>query len=264
MHTDTFSQLQMLSFAKNGTDIKYLVDDLDSFTTSIQAIIPLLDLLSSTVFFVKNTQAQYMAVNQTLKTRLDVSDDEQIIGKTPAQMFGDKQGGEYMVQDLKVLEGSPIVDRLELHTYPSGKLGWCITHKIPIYNKANEVIAMVGVSIDIDKDNSYQLKKHEKLAVVIRYMQDNAEHKIAISELADMAGLSISRLERLFRSVLNLSPQQMLQKIRLEKAIKLLQTPNESVIEIAIQCGYADHSAFSRQFKQLTGLSPSDFRKRMM
>ena len=254
----------MLIFNKNAGGIKYLVDDLDGFTTSIQAIIPLLDLLSSTVFFVKNTQAQYVVVNQTLKTRLDVSNDRQIIGRTPAEMFGDKQGGEYMLQDLKVLEGMPIVDKLELHTYPSGKLGWCVTHKIPIYNKANEVIAMVGVSIDIGNDDSYQLKNHEKLAVIINYMQDNAEYKIATSELANMVGLSVSRLERLFRSVLNLSPQQMLQKIRLEKAIKLLKTPNKSVIEIAIQCGYADHSAFSRQFKQLTGLSPSDFRKRMM
>ncbi|WP_080947469.1 AraC family transcriptional regulator [Moraxella bovoculi] len=264
MHTYALPQLQILGFNKNSADIQYLVNDFDSFITSIQAIIPLLDLLSSTVFFIKNTQAQYMAVNQTLKTRLDVNNDAQIIGRTPTEMFGDKQGREYMIQDLKVLEGSPIVDRLELHTYPSGKLGWCITHKIPIYNKTNEIIAIVGVSIDIDKDNSYKLKAHEKLAVIINYMQDNAEHKITINKLATIAGLSISGLERLFRSVLNLSPQQMLQKIRLEKAVKLLQNPNESVIEIAIQCGYTDHSAFSRQFKQLTGLSPSDFRKRMI
>lgn len=262
MHTETSSKLQMLSFDKQKTNIQ--VDHFDSFITSIQAIIPLLDLLTSTVFFVKNTQAQYIAVNQTLKTRLGICHDNQIAGKTPVEMFGAKQGGEYMMQDLKTLEGVPIVDKLELHTYPSGRLGWCITHKTPIYDKANKVIAMIGFSIDVDRDNSYKLKNHEKLAAAIKYMQDNIEYRITIGEIAAKSGISISRLERLFRSVLNLSPQQMLQKIRLEKAIKLLKNPNKSVIEIAIQCGYADHSAFSRQFKHLTGLSPSDFRKSVL
>lgn len=263
MHNDTLSQLHLLHLDKSKADGRYTVVNLDGFIASIWAIVPILDLLSSTVFFVKNTQAQYMIVNKTLKVRLDIEHDSQIIGKTPAQMFGDKQGGEYMAQDLKVLEGVSIVDRLELHTYPSGKLGWCMTHKFPIYNHNNQVVAMVGVSIDIDKDNGHQLKNHEKLAIAINYMKDHAEHKITIGELAKQTGLSISRLERLFRSVLQLSPQQMLQKIRLEKAIDLLKNPKQSVVEIALQCGYADHSAFSRQFKQLTGLSPSDFRKRL-
>ena len=51
----------------------------------------------------------------------------------------------------------------------------------------------------------------------------------------------------------------MIHKVRLEKATELLagDTP---ITDIALQCGYTDHSAFSRQFKAMTGSTPRDFR----
>ncbi|WP_278932496.1 helix-turn-helix domain-containing protein, partial [Moraxella osloensis] len=90
------------------------------------------------------------------------------------------------------------------------------------------------------------------------------EQKITVADLAKYIDLSVSQLERLFKSVLNLSPTQMLQKIRLEYAIQLLNNTNLSIIEIAVRCGYSDHSAFTRQFKHMTNLTPSAFRKEIV
>lgn len=57
-----------------------------------------------------------------------------------------------------------------------------------------------------------------------------------------------------------MTPMQYIQKVRLENAITLLKQ-DLSITEISLLCGYSDHSAFSRQFKQLTGLSPSQFKE---
>lgn len=246
-----------------NTQTKQHAASLPQLVAHMSLLMPLFDTIATVVFFIKDNKARYVLVNQTLKQRLAIHHDEDILGRTSEELFGSHQGKEYLIQDFKVLQGNPISDKLELHLYPSGRLGWCITHKIPIYSLTGDILAMAGVSMDIDKDSSHLLRHHEKLAVVVAYIQDNLEQKLSVADLAKQAGLSISRLERLFKSVLHLSPLQMIQKIRLEHAITLLKDSSLSIVQIAGQCGYSDHSAFSRQFKQLTGQSPKDFRERI-
>lgn len=120
---------------------------------------------------------------------------------------------------------------------------------------------MVGISVDIDEDNERILRKHARLAEVAQFVRGNLDQKINIAELAELAHLSLSQLERTFKAVLNMSPLQFVQKLRLEYAVKLLASHEVSVTQISLNCGYSDHSAFSRQFKQFTGLSPSQFRQ---
>jgi AraC-like DNA-binding protein len=49
--------------------------------------------------------------------------------------------------------------------------------------------------------------------------------------------------------------------VRIEAAIRLLLERERSIADIAYACGYADHSAFSRQFKAVVGISPTDYRR---
>jgi AraC-like DNA-binding protein len=80
-----------------------------------------------------------------------------------------------------------------------------------------------------------------------------------IAELARDAGLSMAQLERLIVQLYRLTPRQLLARARLDAALALLAGPS-SVADIAHACGYADHSAFTRQFKRSTGLSPREYR----
>ncbi|WP_261863336.1 helix-turn-helix domain-containing protein [Psychrobacter sp. JCM 18900] len=133
--------------------------------------------------------------------------------------------------------------------------------KIPVYDVKNHIVAMVGISVDIDEDNERILRKHARLASVDQYVRDNLDQKINIGQLAKLANLSQSQLERTFKAVLNMSPIQFVQKMRLEHAIRLLANHKLTVTQVSLNCGYGDHSAFSRQFKQFTGMSPVNFRK---
>ncbi|MNR53209.1 Melibiose operon regulatory protein [compost metagenome] len=70
----------------------------------------------------------------------------------------------------------------------------------------------------------------------------------------------MAQLERHCKRVFQLTPRQMIHKARLEEASRLLLETEQPITEIALRCGYTDHSAFSRQFRALTGLSPSQYR----
>ncbi|MCF7521227.1 AraC family transcriptional regulator [Neisseria sp. ZJ106] len=231
------------------------------FIRHIEILMPLFDSMNHVVFFIKNPQAQYILVNQTLLERSGFSSKQDLIGLTPGEIFSGQQGLEYTLQDLKVLAGKVIENKLELHNYRSGQLGWCMTHKIPIYDSAGNIAAMAGVSIDLAPDDSHQLRRHKKLAAAVDCIREHLDQKLSVALIAQHTGISVSRLERLFKSVLQITPLQMIQKMRLEAALNLLKDTQHPIVEIAVMCGYADHSAFSRQFKQLTGVSPLTFRK---
>lgn len=240
----------------------YYPESREAFISNVSLLLPLLDTLKNVVFFVKDEQARYQLANKTLLKRCKLNQHKDIVGFTTEQVFSHPQSKDYILQDMKVLrEGQSIIDNLELHSYASGQLGWCITNKLPIYDSRQQIVAMVGISVDIDEDNERILRKHARLAEVAQFVRLNLDQKINITELAERAHLSLSQLERTFKAVLNMSPLQFVQKLRLEYAVKLLAMPEMSVTQISLNCGYSDHSAFSRQFKQFTGLSPSQFRQ---
>jgi AraC-like DNA-binding protein len=83
---------------------------------------------------------------------------------------------------------------------------------------------------------------------------------VRMQALADLAGLSLSQLERQFRRVFHLTPQQWLTRLRIEAAMQQLQG-EDTIAAIGQSCGFSDQSAFSRQFKAMVGLTPRDYRR---
>jgi len=80
-----------------------------------------------------------------------------------------------------------------------------------------------------------------------------------VAKLAELAGVSVAQLERHFRRVFQLTPQQVQTKLRIEAAMRLLRG-DQSVAAIGLACGFADQSAFARQFKATVGMTPRDYR----
>src|SRR5262245_13548975 len=79
----------------------------------------LFDQTPDIVFFVKDRQARYVVVNETLVARCGLRHKSEMLGKTAAEVFPAPLGAGYVAQDLLVLEtGVPIRNRLELHIYP--------------------------------------------------------------------------------------------------------------------------------------------------
>ncbi|WP_282077177.1 GlxA family transcriptional regulator [Epibacterium ulvae] len=91
--------------------------------------------------------------------------------------------------------------------------------------------------------------RHPKLSVVIQKMEANIEEPISPSILAQDVGMSTRQLERLFRRYLNRSPKRYYMELRLQKARNLLMQTDLSVINVALACGFASPSHFSKCYR---------------
>ncbi|MCB1341524.1 MAG: GlxA family transcriptional regulator [Pseudooceanicola sp.] len=91
--------------------------------------------------------------------------------------------------------------------------------------------------------------RHPKLSQVIQMMETNIEEPISPATLAKDVGMSTRQLERLFRRYLNRSPKRYYMELRLQKARNLLMQTDMSVINVALACGFASPSHFSKCYR---------------
>jgi transcriptional regulator GlxA family with amidase domain len=98
--------------------------------------------------------------------------------------------------------------------------------------------------------------RHPKLATVIARMESHIEDPVSPVLLAQDVGMSTRQLERLFRRYLNRSPKRYYMELRLAKARNLLMQTDMSVINVALACGFASPSHFSKCYRALYKTTP--------
>jgi len=221
----------------------------------------LFDCLADVVYFVKNERAQYVVVNRTLAERLGVSDREAVLGRTAEEVFPQPLGRAYREQDENLLRtGKPVSDQLELHLYPSGRTGWCMTNKFPL-RSGGKLVGLVGISHDLLEPGE-SADGYRSVADAVRYAQAHLDQRLVLENLASVANLSVYQFDRRIRRLFRLTAGQLLHKLRMDEAIRRLADTDDQILNIALACGYTDPSAFARQFKLTTGLSPRRYRLR--
>ena len=99
------------------------------------------------------------------------------------------------------------------------------------------------------------------LQAAIDYVQANLETKIGLKDLAQTAEISSSHFLRLFKQSTGITPYQYITQQRIELAKSLLKQKQLPIIEIAISCGFASQSSFSKTFCRVVGVTPNAYRK---
>jgi AraC family transcriptional regulator len=82
-----------------------------------------------------------------------------------------------------------------------------------------------------------------------------------LDTLAAESGYSRSHFLRTFRAAMGCSPHQWLTRLRVERAKTILREKSVSLIDIALDCGFSSHSHFSNTFRQIAGVTPSEYRR---
>ena len=101
------------------------------------------------------------------------------------------------------------------------------------------------------------------LEKINRYIGSHLSEAPTIATLAEALGYSTSHIRTVFRNQLGVSLGRYIRESRLSEAAKRLQSGEESISDIAQQCGFESHHAFSRAFKNAYGLPPKAYGKRL-
>ncbi len=111
---------------------------------------------------------------------------------------------------------------------------------------------------------STRLEIYNRINMSKEYIHDNIELNFKVSDVARIVFMSEYSFIRQFKEVFHLSPYQYILYHKIEKAKILLKNKNLLTSEIAIQIGFADISTFGKCFRRQTGMTPTQFRQKVL
>ncbi|QSQ11199.1 AraC family transcriptional regulator [Myxococcus landrumensis] len=221
----------------------------------------LFDRVPDIVFSVKDIQGRYVCISEACAERCGLKNKAAAVGRTAHELFPQHMADRYVRQDEKVFRtGRALVDNLDLTLFNNRKPGWCLTSKVPLFNASGEVMGLACLSKDVHEPGRAGLVD-ERFAATIDHIQAHYGERLRIDALARRAGMSAAQFERRMRRIFQLSAGQFIMKTRIDAAAERLVEDAQPIAAIALAVGFCDQSALSRQFKQVTGLSPRQYRQ---
>lgn len=219
----------------------------------------LFDAVPDVLFFVKDRDRRYTHANITIVHRLGLAARDEVIGKRAEDVYPGGLSGAYARQDLLVLSGETIDNLLELQLFPNCEPGWCLTSKRPLLENG-KITGLIGISRDLDLGQSNSRGSiYERVNSALTYLNRHYAENVRMRTLMEITGFSLSKLERAFQRIFQMTPQQVLAKLRVQMAMHYLKGAG-TIASISQACGFTDHSAFTRQFKTVVGISPREYR----
>lgn len=206
---------------------------------------------------VKERDGQYVYANAGFCHRLGMPASA-VLGRRVRDLFPADLAASYASQDQEVIETrTALKGVLELIVRADGTLGWYVTSKAPLVDDTGECQGVAVLSIDLD---AQMTSGHAGLAAAIAAIRADVAHPWRLAELGEIADLSPKQLQRLSRRTLGISPQQLIQRLRLEEAVRLATTTRMTFGDIAAECGFYDQASFTKQFGRVLGLTPKAYR----
>lgn len=219
----------------------------------------LFDRMPDVMFFLKDTDGRYVVVNETLVHYSGRQSKKDVVGLTADELFP-ITSSSIIAQDLSVIHtGKDIIDSLRLFRSADGHKQWCLSSKFGVYDNNRKATGLVGISRILPRPDEKHLG-YKRLLEFSHLVRTSIGQPLLIADIAEQVNLSMDTLQRLTREVFQLSPKQILMKARIERACELLESTQSSITDIATECGYSDHSAFSRQFKAALHCTPQQYR----
>jgi len=222
-------------------------------------LISMFDLLPGVLFWVKDIEHNFIHANQAFIEHKNLKNLEQVIGKTDYDFSPTHLAKQFIRDDDKVHAGQHVTERLEMNMNQTGDTGWFSTSKRPILDSNSNIIGSYGITRHLQKQ-AMALSGVDAVKEPVDFIRKNYHTQFTISELAEVAHLSVSALERRFKKYLAKTPKQFINEIRLENARKLLVETNIPISQVGDETGFTDHSYFSKQFRLFFGELPSEFR----
>lgn len=109
--------------------------------------------------------------------------------------------------------------------------------------------------------NAEENEARDIITMAIHFMKENIERQIALEEIAQHVGYSVSHFSALFNKRTHYSPTNYMNQLKMQRACQLLDFTDMKIYQIAFKVGFKDCYYFSRLFHKTIGFSPSNYKK---
>ena len=130
-----------------------------------------------------------------------------------------------------------------------------------MFGPGGKVLGIAGAMRDVQKASD-MLAPYREMGPALAHLFARYEEKIDFHRLAALVPLSLSQLDRRFKQLFQLTPQQFLLRVRMSAACQMLASTDRSILQIALRTGFYDQSYFTKQFQRRQGLTPTAYRKK--
>ncbi|NCD04782.1 MAG: AraC family transcriptional regulator [Spirochaetia bacterium] len=131
------------------------------------------------------------------------------------------------------------------------------TFLINLIRDNNELNANLPISIH-EKENK------RRVQLVINYLEKNISNNITLENICSQCSMSRSLIQKLFKNDTGWSVMEYFYRLKIEEAKRLIRNGTNNFTQIADELGYSTIHYFSRQFKKIVGMSPSEYSKSIL
>lgn len=126
----------------------------------------------------------------------------------------------------------------------------------------NLKISLYEQSLTSTQDSEEQ--EERVITGITRYLQEHVSEEISLSILSEKFHLNAQYISQLFKNEIGVGFLAYLTNIRMEKAKKLLLSTDSSISDIAEQVGYGDYRVFTKVFKKIEGMTPTQYKREFL
>jgi len=227
----------------------------------------LFDCLEGVQVWIKDRRGRYIWVNRAFLLNYAVNEKapnanlSQVQGKTDYDLCPRYLADQFHADDEHVLAGHSILNRIELVGEVDGLASWNVTNKIPFRASKGDVIGTAGMTWRLTALESAVLPGGA-FGSLLDYFRDHYRESITNARLARLSGLSVRAFERKFQAAFQVTPQKFLRGVRLRMAARALVFTRQTIVNVALNYGFADQSHFTREFHRCFGCTPREYRDR--
>lgn len=242
-------------------DLQEFQDSFFAEVVGLETILGAFDRLPNSMFMIKNSESRYIFMSRGLREVIPLNRGEEVVGKTDFDLFPRIVAQSYRENDRLVLEaGRTLIDEIHAGGFQAGVPKWFLSSKFPLRNRKDEIVglfttnqryeAVMGSADDLNR-----------LLPAIEFIGRNFANKISVGQLAKLCSFSESHFMRLFRERMKMSAHAFLEQTRMFHALEAIRHGSATIAEIAVECGFYDHSSFIKRFKVFTGTTPLRYRR---
>ncbi|GIN61675.1 hypothetical protein J27TS8_16680 [Robertmurraya siralis] len=226
------------------------------------------DILRLVNMYLSQEHAQSINLEQTMERLLGyVSNEDYNNSIKMAEILTEQLFSEYDKEHDKIhLTTQSLIKMLDLICRQKGiflshKLEWTAYHEVDTRDFHKKLKILIDSIFDTIRDSKSD-QEIKVIQAVLKYIEKNYQKGVTLEAAAEHVHLSPYYLSKLFKKELKINFVNYVTKRKMEKAKELLESTDLPVINIAMELNFQEPNYFSKVFKKVVGLTPSEYRKR--